>query len=170
MARVTFLPPIANISGRLSSDSKIVLRTRNGRTQAYIIEHPYTGPVKPQRQRTINSFKEAVNQSKTILADSAQKAEWQTRYKKHKDYFRRHPSSTNKRYSTLRGFVIAQLTQQINAQAKQEQVVEDQTVVVSSAVATTTTQATAPLTTSAAQVSQITMELKELFGDIVVDS
>ncbi len=170
MARVTFLPPIANISGRLSSDSKIVLRTRNGRTQAYIIEHPYTGPVKPQRQRTINSFKEAVNQSKTILADSAQKAEWQKLYKKHTDYFRRHPSSTNKRYSTLRGFVIAQLTQQINAQAKQEQVVEDQTVVVSTAVATTTTQATAPLTTSAAQVSQITMELKELFGDIVVDS
>ncbi len=166
MARVTFLPPIANISGRLSSDSKIVLRTRNGRTQAYIIEHPYTGPVKPQRQRTINSFKEAVNQSKTILADSAQKAEWQKLYKKHTDYFRRHPSSTNKRYSTLRGFVIAQLTQQINAQAKQEQVVEDQTVVVSSAVATTTSSAT----TSSAVTQDISAELKELLGDILGDS
>ena len=166
MAKVTFLPPIANISGRLSSSSKIVLRTRNGRTQAYIIEHPYTGPVKPQRQRTINAFKEAVNQSKTILADPAQKAEWQKRYKKHKDYFRRHPSSTNKRYSTLRGFVIAQLTQQINAQAKQEQVVEDQTLVVSSVVTTTTTSAT----TSSAVTQDISAELKELLGDILGDS
>ena len=175
MARVTFLPPIANISGRLSSGSKIVLRTRNGRTQAYIIEHPYTGPVKPQRQRTINSFKEAVNQSKTILADSVQKAEWQERYKKHKDYFRRHPSSPYKKYSTLRGFVIAQLTQQINAQAKQEQVAESQTETTAS-IATTqtsvTTSTVAAQSTGSASTeakTQVTMEeLRELLGNLII--
>ena len=177
MAKVTFLPPIANISGRLSSDSKIVLRTRNGRTQAYIIEHPYTGPVKPQRQRTINSFKEAVNQSKTVLADPAQKAAWQKRYQKHKDYFRRHPSSPYKKYSTLRGFVIAQLMQQINAQAKQTEVAESQTETTSSMATTQTTDTSsmattqATVTTSTAAKRQVTTEeLRELLGDIVTDS
>ncbi len=166
MAKVTFLPPIANISGRLSSSGKIILRTRNGRTQAYIVEHPYTGPVAPARQRTIDAFKEAVNQSKTILADPVQRAEWQKRFDKHKDYFRRRPLSPNKRYSTLRGFVIAKLTQQINEQTKDEQVAEDQTVTTQA-----TGAATATSTTSAARTTQVSMaELINLLGDIVTDS
>ncbi len=160
MAKVTFLPPIANISGRLSCSSNIVLRTRNGKTQAYIIEHPYKGPVAPQRQRTINAFKDAVNQSKTVLADPVQKAAWQKQFQKHKDYFRKHPSSSNKRYSTLRGFVIAQLAQQINAQAKQEQVTEEQTVTTASVA---TTQAT--VTAYSAVKTQVTSaDMKDLFG------
>ncbi len=118
MSRVTFQAPVANISGRLSYQSNIVLRTRNGRTQAYIIQNPYKGPVAPQRQRTINAFKEAVNQSKTVLSDPVQRAEYESKYKAHKAFFRRHPRSRNKYYSTLRGFVIAQLAQQINAAAK----------------------------------------------------
>ncbi len=118
MSRVTFQAPVANISGRLSYRSNIVFRTRNGRTQAYIIQNPYKGPVAPQRQRTINAFKEAVNQSKTVLSDPAQRAEYESKYKAHKAFFRRHPRSQNKYYSTLRGFVIAQLAQQINAAAK----------------------------------------------------
>ena len=118
MSRVTFQAPVANISGRLSYRSNIVLRTRNGRTQAYIIQNPYKGPVAPQRQRTINAFKEAVNQSKTVLSDPAQRAEYESKYKAHKAFFRRHPRSQNKYYSTFPGFVIAQLAQQINAAAK----------------------------------------------------
>ncbi len=160
MAKVTFLPPIANISGRLSCSSNIVLRTRNGRTQAYIIEHPYKGPVAPQRQRTINAFKDAVNQSKTVLSDPVQKAAWQKQFQKHKDYFRKHPSSSNKRYSTLRGFVIAQLAQQINAQAKQEQVAEGQTV---STTSLTTTQTTVAAY-SAVKTQVTSTDVKDLVG------
>ncbi len=166
MAKVTFIPPIASISGRLSCNSKIVLRTRNGRTQAYVIEHPYTGPVAPERQRTINAFAEAVNQSKTVLADPTQRAEWQKQYNKHKDYFRRHPSSSNKRYSTLRGFVIAQLAKQINAQARQEQVTESQ--VITTAVITSSETPTTTVSTVKSQVT--TEELKELLGGIMSDS
>ena len=166
MARVTFIPPVANISGRLTCGGKIVLRTRNGRTQAYIIEHPYTGPVAPQRQRTIDSFKEAVNQSKTVLADPVQKAAWQKQFQKHKDYFRKHPTSSNKRYSTLRGFVIAQLAQQINAQAKGTKVAESQAETTTQTVTTQTT-----VTASTAAKTQVTMEeLRELLGEIVTDS
>lgn len=163
MSRVTFEHPVANISGRLSSRSNIILRTRNGKTQAYVIQRPYKGPIAKERQRTINAFREAVNQSKTILADAQQKADWQKRFNKHKDYFRRHPRSTDKRYSTLRGFVIAMLAQQINAQARQEQVAENQ---VETAQATVKTQVTASVgaapTTSEAQAS-----INGLFGDIV---
>ena len=166
MAKVTFIPPIASISGRLSCNSKIVLRTRNGRTQAYVIEHPYTGPVAPERQRTINAFAEAVNQSKSVLADPTQRAEWQKQYNKHKDYFRRHPSSSNKRYSTLRGFVIAQLAKQINAQARQEQVAEDQ--VITTAVITSSETSATTVSTVKSQVT--TEELKELLGGIMTDS
>ncbi len=166
MAKVSFIPPIASISGRLSCNSKIVLRTRNGRTQAYVIEHPYTGPVAPERQRTINAFAEAVNQSKTVLADPTQRAEWQKQYNKHKDYFRRHPSSSNKRYSTLRGFVIAQLAKQINAQARQEQVTESQ--VITTAVITSSETPTTTVSTVKSQVT--TEELKELLGGIMSDS
>ncbi len=166
MAKVSFIPPIASISGRLSCNSKIVLRTRNGRTQAYVIEHPYTGPVAPERQRTINAFAEAVNQSKTVLADPTQRAEWQKQYNKHKDYFRRHPSSSNKRYSTLRGFVIAQLAKQINAQARQEQVTESQVI-----TTTAVTSSETPTTTVSTVKSQVTTEeLKELLGGIMSDS
>lgn len=166
MAKVTFIPPIASISGRLSCNSKIVLRTRNGRTQAYVIEHPYTGPVATERQRTINAFAEAVNQSKTVLADPTQRAEWQKRYNKHRDYFRRHPSSSDKRYSTLRGFVIAQLAKQINAQARQEQVTESQ-VITTVAVTSSETSAT---TVSTVKSQVTTEELKDLLGGIMSDS
>ncbi len=166
MARVTFIPPIANISGRLTSDSKIVLRTRNGRTQAYIIEHPYQGPTAPQRQRTIDSFKEAVNQSKTILADPVQRDEWEKRFKEHQNYFRKHPRSPYKRYSTLRGYVIAKLTQQLNAEAREEEVTESQFSTTTTTLATQT-----PVTTSAAENTQVsTEELRALFGDIMGDS
>ena len=167
MARVTFPPPVANISGRLSCGSNIVLRTRNGKTQAYIIEHPYKGPVAPERQRTINAFKEAVSQSKTVLADPTQRAEWQKKYNKHKDYFRRHPSSSNKRYSTLRGFVIAQLTQQINAQTRQEQAAENQAVTVQTtatvqSIATTEVSNLTPTT----KATVTSVDVERLLGDI----
>ena len=165
MAIATLEHPIASISGRLCSRSNVILRTRNGKTQTYIIQNPYKGPLAPNRKRTINAFKEAVNQSKEVLNDPAQKAEWQKLYNKHKDYFRRHPSSSNKRYSTLRGFVIAQLTQQINVQAKQQQTTDNQIVITattgdagaSPAVKTTTaTTATTTQSTTSAEIVETT--------------
>ena len=43
------------------------MRTRNGRTHAYAIKHPYKGPIAPERQRTITAFKDAVNQTTVIF-------------------------------------------------------------------------------------------------------
>ena len=126
MAKVTFEHPIATISGKLNYRGNVILRTRNGRTHAYIVEHPYTGPVAPERQRTINAFAEAVKQAKTILNDPLLSAQWEKKFEVHKAYVRRHPRTPYKVYSTLRGFIIGQLTQQLNAQAKQSQSSEPQ--------------------------------------------
>ncbi len=170
MAIATLEHPIASISGRLCSRSNVILRTRNGKTQTYIIQHPYKGPLAPNRKRTINAFKEAVNQSKEILKDPVQKAEWQKQYNKHKDYFRRHPSSSNKRYSTLRGYVIAQLTQQINAQAKQQQTPDNQTTIPATtggADASSAVKITTATTTATQSTTSTDSTLKGLFGDIV---
>ena len=49
------------MSGKLASNDKIIMRTRNGRTHAYAIKHPYKGPVAPERQRTITAFADTVN-------------------------------------------------------------------------------------------------------------
>ena len=67
MARTTLAHPFDTMSGKLASKEKIVMRTRNGRTHAYAIKHPYKGPVAPERQRTITAFKDAVNQTTVIL-------------------------------------------------------------------------------------------------------
>ena len=141
MAKVTFEHPIATISGKLNYRGNVILRTRNGRTHAYIVEHPYTGPVAPERQRTINAFAEAVKQAKVILNDPILSAQWEKKFEVHKAYVRRHPRTPYKVYSTLRGFIIGQLTQQRNTQAKQSQSSEPQQDT-SSTATTQTPQAT----------------------------
>ena len=141
MAKVTFEHPIATISGKLNYRGNVILRTRNGRTHAYIVEHPYTGPVAPERQRTINAFAEAVKQAKSILNDPILSAQWEKKFEVHKAYVRRHPRTPYKVYSTLRGFIIGQLTQQLNTQAKQSQSAEPQQDT-SSTATTQTPQAT----------------------------
>ena len=141
MAKVTFEHPIATISGKLNYRGNVILRTRNGRTHAYIVEHPYTGPVAPERQRTINAFAEAVKQAKVILNDPILSAQWEKKFEVHKAYVRRHPRTPYKVYSTLRGFIIGQLTQQLNTQAKQSQSSEPQQDT-SSTATTQTPQAT----------------------------
>ena len=141
MAKVTFEHPIATISGKLNYRGNVILRTRNGRTHAYIVEHPYTGPVAPERQRTINAFAEAVKQAKVILNDPLLSAQWEKKFEVHKAYVRRHPRTPYKVYSTLRGFIIGQLTQQLNTQAKQSQSADPQQDT-PSAVTTQTPQAT----------------------------
>ena len=80
MARTTLAHPFDTMSGKLASKEKIVMRTRNGRTHAYAIKHPYKGPVAPERQRTITAFKEAVNQTTVIMNTPELRSEWEEKY------------------------------------------------------------------------------------------
>lgn len=112
MARTTLSHPFDTMSGKLTRNDKVILRTRNGRTHAYVVQHPYEGPVAPARQRTLNAFASAVAQSKTILNDPALRAEWQQRFDRYTTRANRYPSSYPKPCTTLRGYIISTLTRE----------------------------------------------------------
>ena len=112
MARTTLSHPFDTMSGKLTRNDKVILRTRNGQTHAYVVQHPYEGPVAPSRQRTLDAFSSAVAQSKTILNDPALRAGWQQRFDKYTARAKRYPSSYPKPCTTLRGYVISTLTRE----------------------------------------------------------
>lgn len=44
MSKVSFIDPVASLSGALNRNEDIRFRTRNGKTHAYCITNPYKGP------------------------------------------------------------------------------------------------------------------------------
>ena len=110
MARTTLSLPFDSISGKLASNDKIVMRTRNGRTHAYAIKHPYKGPIAPERQRTITAFKDAVNQTTIILNTPELRSEWEEKFTQYRKKADRHPNTHPNPYTSLRGFIIGSLT------------------------------------------------------------
>ena len=122
MAKVEPALPFDHFSGKISSKERIVMRTRNGRTHAYAVMNPYTGPLAESRKRAISNFSQAVRQCKTEMTDSERLAYWQTRYEQYNNQARRNVTranakyigtNTDKYYSTLRGFIIASLSVQL---------------------------------------------------------
>lgn len=110
MARTSLSHPFDTMSGKLTRADKVILRTRNGRTHAYAIRNPYTGPAAPARQRTMDAFSAAVSQAKSILDDPVQRTDWQRRFDRYTAHIRRYPASNPKPCTTLRGFIISTLT------------------------------------------------------------
>ena len=135
MARVEPALPFDHLSGKLSRKERIVMRTRNGRTHAYAIMHPYTGPLAESRKRAISTFSQAVRQCKSEMSDPERLAYWRDRYSQYCKAANKHVARANakflgtpvlsstsantrssgKFYSTLRGFIIASLSAQLKA-------------------------------------------------------
>ena len=135
MAKVEPSLSFDHFSGKLSRQDKIVLRTRNGRTHAYAIMNPYTGPLAESRKQAISTFSQAVKQCKSEMSDPDRLAYWQDRYNQYTKAANKHlaranakfigtPASSSasantrtsvKYYSTLRGFIIASLSAQLKA-------------------------------------------------------
>lgn len=124
MAKVEPSLPFDHFSGKLSRKERIVMRTRNGRTHAYAITNPYTGPLAESRKRAISTFSQAVRQCKTEMSDPERLAFWQDRYIQYRKAANKHVERANakflgttsdKFYSTLRGFIIASLSAQFKA-------------------------------------------------------
>ena len=124
MAHVEPALAFDNFSGKLSRKERIVMRTRNGKTHAYAIMHPYQGPISENRKPIINAFSEAVAQCKTEMTDPERLAFWQDRYALYSKIAKRNTTKANaqfigahtdKYYSTLRGFVIASLSIQLRS-------------------------------------------------------
>lgn len=123
MARIVPASPFESMSGKFDRNERIVMRTRNGRVHAYAIQHPYEGPLAESRKRAISAFAEAVKQCKTEMADPERLAYWQTQYNEYIKLANKSLNRANRRffgegstaaaqgkyYSTLRGFIIAQL-------------------------------------------------------------
>ena len=125
MAKVEPALPFDHFSGRFSSKERIIMRTRNGRTHAYAVMNPYTGPLAESRKRAISTFAEAVRQCKSEMSDSDRLAWWQERYLQYTRAARKHVARANakflgttsdKFYTTLRGFIIASLSAQLRAE------------------------------------------------------
>ena len=98
------------------------MRTRNGRTHAYAIQNPYTGPLAESRKRAISTFSQAVTLCKSEMLDPDRLAYWQDRYIQYCKAANKHVARANakflgttsdKFYSTLRGFIIASISAQL---------------------------------------------------------
>ena len=122
MAHIEPALPFDHISGKLSRKERIVMRTRNGRTHAYAVKNPYTGPLAESRKRAISTFSQAVKQCKTEMSDPERLTYWQDRYLQYSRAAGKHVGRANakflgttsdKFYITLRGFIIASISAQL---------------------------------------------------------
>ncbi len=119
MANIELNPIFTSISGKLSKNSKITTRTRNGKSHAYEIRHPFQGDPSQSQLTQRTTFSDAVTETSKILQNTEQRQHWQSLYNDYRQQIAQSPQSTNlplntkgKPYSTLRGFIIASLSQQ----------------------------------------------------------
>ena len=115
MARTTLSHPFDSMSGKLGSTDKIIMRTRNGRTHAYVVKHPYKGPLAPSRQKAVSSFAEAVKQTSVIMNTPELRTEWEEKYADYRKKADRYPNTHPNPYTTFRGFIIGSLIHSTNS-------------------------------------------------------
>ncbi len=117
MAAVNYSDFIAFLRGKLGRESDIIYRTRFGRNHAYRLLHPYKGPLAESRKAAISQFSQAVEQCKLELADPERKAYWQKEFERYQRRANRRffGPRDKKKYATLRGYVIAQLSAQLKS-------------------------------------------------------
>lgn len=113
MAKVHLEDPIAGIRGRIGTDQKIIFRTRNGRTHAYVIEHPNTRPHNEAQRAHTSAFGAVSQQVHAEMADPARLAFWQTEFEEYQKKNRKRRSRSKKveppTYSSRRKPVISTL-------------------------------------------------------------
>ncbi len=118
MANVELNPIFTSISGKLSKNSKITTRTRNGKSHAYEIRNPFQGDPSQSQRTQRSTFSDAVTETSKILQNPEQRQHWQSLYNQYHQQITQSPHSTTlplnakgKPYSTLRGYIIAMLSQ-----------------------------------------------------------
>ena len=120
---------IDKLSGRLTGDSKFYATHRYGRTViSNYPKHKDPKSITPSQRANSSGFGQISKQAKLELADPVRHAYWQDLYDQYKRLAQKNlkeaniqffgPNSPavikNKYYETLRGFVIAQLTNNKN--------------------------------------------------------
>ena len=103
MAKADLEIPFSGIHGRLQSDSEIYYAKRLGETVvSHYPRHKDPKKITAHQHDLNNNFRQAVTRAGTEITDPQRRSYWL-------EQFNNQPK-TQKRYKTLRGFVIAQLT------------------------------------------------------------
>ena len=122
MSQTTFISPVENMTGKLSStrDGRVTVTRRKcygrdakgrpiyGPSETYIY-HRHEGKWSEAATKNRKLFQQVQLLAKEELSSPERVAYWQSLFE---EQFL-HPKQGEKHYSTLRGFVIAQLHQQI---------------------------------------------------------
>ena len=123
MSQTTFIAPVETFKGKLTShsaDGRVTVSRRKcfgkdakgrpfyGPSETYIY-HCHEGKWSEAATRNRELFQQVQLLAKEELSDPERMAYWQPLFEQQF----RHPKQGEKHYSTLRGFVIAQLHQQI---------------------------------------------------------
>ena len=117
MARIVFNHLVDSAQGKFHKEDDVVYRTRNGNTFGHRIKHPYKGELAESRKAAIGLFAEAVRQCKAEMQDEERLAYWQDEYRRYLRRAKRHV--TLKKYSTLRGYMIAKISEELKQKDKE---------------------------------------------------
>ena len=105
MAFIKNSTPFDSVQKKFSGSDEIHFRNRkkDNATIGVRVKHPYNGGNSPAQQAVRNAFKTAQAQVSTILADPEQRATYEAKFK------------AQKKYLTLRGYIMAQVYQKPGA-------------------------------------------------------
>ena len=102
MAKADLEVPFNSIRGKLDQESEIYYANRLGETVvSHYPKHKDPKKITAHQHDLNNNFRQAVTQATAELQDPQRRAYWQEQFNTQKE---------PKKYKTLRGFVIAQLT------------------------------------------------------------
>jgi hypothetical protein len=125
MAKVDLDILLSKLQGRLSGDSKFYAMHRHGRTViSNYPKHKDPKVISAQQKANSSAFAQVSKQAKLELSDPSRQAYWQEQYDQYQRLADKNLKKTNtrffgpdspagirdKRYTTLRGFLIAQLS------------------------------------------------------------
>ena len=104
MAIIKNSTPFDSVQKKFSGSDEIHFRNRkkDNATIGVRVKHPYNGGNSKAQQAVRNAFTAAQAQATTILADPEQRATYEAKFK------------AQKKYITLRGYVVAQVFKQTN--------------------------------------------------------
>ncbi len=80
MAKILLTDPVAALSGRAGADDKVVFRTRNGRTHAYVIKHPNPNPPSETQKKNSSRFGAVAQQVRAEMSDAVRRAYWEQEF------------------------------------------------------------------------------------------
>lgn len=103
----------SQVRGKMNKKSKEIHRIRNGQEYVHSVENPYGGPPSKAQKLQQSIFGKTNAIVNRIMSDPAQVREWEEKMKNYNRSLNENLLSTSKRYSTVRSFVYAMISEQL---------------------------------------------------------